>query len=546
LGHGNTSFLRQYDGKNSVRQVWGGSVSTTPSFEKRASNGVFSNGSPFGVRWCRLFAKRNAQTICYRFRLLYYLLPSEMFLPIIIIHCSHYSTVSSYNKIVSRIFDEKKTSTEPTPSFLTCCLFALVIPLSLVLLGTLFFYGFGGRLIDIYHTFEWNSHFGKTGEVLTVVIGILVLCGFWICSTLILAGVPVRYATYFILPVTLSFPIAFILTPLGHQSFWVSSIVFSAWCLCIFMLAFSLIISLKKTRAYVTRRPRKSLDSLPRAESVSRKDLQTAKKYRSGLEKFLKQCAKYGSLATFQESGEYHHKYDIYIDDYHVKDTDMMVEVDVDIAIAEYCLMKNVSKFRHNLAMTYRAQWETQNHKISPVSSEHFPKIANGIFHSLAALDIKQIAIQSEYLSTGIRNLRIPLHYYNEVVYFAIIAAVQGDMVILQRAVERLRKGQTLFYRLFDEHPGYWLHYLTGLAEKDVVLCNEGIRIYAEEHYYRVSQDVDSQYYMNIQAIGMANLCRIHGLDVAAIPPIVPEELLLKIGEEVGEQSMDIFERIFE
>ena len=106
------------------------------------------------------------------------------------------------------------------------------------------------------------------------------------------------------------------------------------------------------------------------------------------------------------------------------------------------------------------------------------------------------------------------------------------NTVALQRASERLQNGQKLFYRLFDNDPGYWLPYLRGLAEKDVLLCNEGIRRYAEEHYHRVTQDADSPYYMNIQAIGMANLCRIHGIDVAAIPPIVPEGVLLNHNEK--------------
>ena len=450
-----------------------------------------------------------------------------------------------------QVSGNEKKSTEPTLPPLTCCLFAFVIPLSLVLLATFLFYGFGHRIVDIYHVFEWNARFGRIGEVLAVVIGVLVLFVFWIFASITLGGAPVRYTTYFILPVDLSFPIAFALTPFGRQPFWVSLIVFPAWCLCIFMLVLSLVVSLKKIRISRARPLRKPLDSMPQTENVSRKDLQNTKKHRVGLEKFLEKCKTYGSLEIFKKSGEYHPKYDVYIDDYNTMDTDMMVRVDVDIAIAEYCLTKNVSKFRHDLAMTYRAQWETQNHEMSPVSSEHYPRIANGVFHSLAVLDIGQALIQSEFLSTAIQNLHIPLHYNNEAVYFAVIAAVQRNTDVLQKASERLRKGQAFFYRLFDSDPGYWLQYLTGLAENDVSLCNEGIRIYAEEHYYRVSQDADSQYYMNVQAIGMANLCRIYGMDVAAIPPIIPEDLLLKIDEKIGDEKvgnrmMNVFERALE
>jgi len=403
------------------------------------------------------------------------------------------------------------------------------------------FYGFGYRIVDIYHVFEWNARFGKTGEVLVVVSGILGLFVFWALVTFILVKLPLRYAVYYIFPVTISFPVAFALTPFGHLSLLMSLFTFSSWGMGVFVLVSSVVIGVNKMQSLSSKGIRKPLDSLPVAERVTQKDLQNSKKYRYGLQKFLKKLKKYGSLDTLRRSIEYDPKFDIYIADYRKMNTEMMVKVDVDIAIAEYSLTKDVAKFRRELSAAYRALWETRGQTTSPVSSENFPRIANDIFHSLAALDAKQAEIQAVFLLTAIRNLRIRLHYVDEAVYIAIIAAVRCDSEMLQNAAERLRKGLSFYARLFENYPGYWLPYLTGLADKDVSLCNEGIRIYAEEHYHRVSQDPDSQYFMNIQALGMANLCRIHGIDVAAIPPIIPEDLIFKSDNS----NRDIFDLCF-
>ena len=133
----------------------------------------------------------------------------------------------------------------------------------------------------------------------------------------------------------------------------------------------------------------------------------------------------------------------------------------------------------------------------------------------------------------------MPLHFTDEAVYMAIIGAVQVKTKLLHQANKRLHESRPFLCRLFDLDPGYWLPYIAGLATKDVALCNEGIRIYAEEHHYRVSHDPDSQYFMNIQALGMANLCRIYGINVSAIPPIIPDGLLYKPGDETDDSMID-------
>ena len=194
------------------------------------------------------------------------------------------------------------------------CLAIIFSLLALILLCTLFFYGFGYRIVDAYHVFGWNARFGKIGEILAVVFGILSLFCFWIVTGTIMAGTPVRYVTYYILPVTLSFPVAFTLTPIGHQPLFVSVAVFAMWCLCFFVLIFFLVISWKNVRDYRKKSLRKPLDSLPQTENVSRKDLQNSKKYRAGMEKFIEKCKTYGSVETFQKSKEYHHKYDIFVE----------------------------------------------------------------------------------------------------------------------------------------------------------------------------------------------------------------------------------------
>ena len=95
-----------------------------------------------------------------------------------------------------------------------------------------------------------------------------------------------------------------------------------------------------------------------------------------------------------------------------------------------------------------------------------------------------------------------------------------------------LLKARKFPSRLFEDDPDYWLPYINGWATKSVALCNEAIRIYAEQHHYRCTKDKEnsSYFHLNIQAVGMANLCRIHGTKVEAIPLIVTENLLVKCG----------------
>ena len=421
----------------------------------------------------------------------------------------------------------------------SCCLLGIIVPLIVVLWATFLFYGFGCRIVDIYHVFEWNDRLGKTGEVLAVVMGIMAMSVFWILASFTLAGLPVRYATYFILPVIVSLPVAFALTPLGRQSIFASFVVFFLWWFVAFLLTFFMVIACNKLRGCKAKQPRKPLDSLPASENVSRRDLQGAKKYRDDFKKFLEKNKKYGSLEVFKNSREYHLKYRVFEEACKASDADVMLGADIDIAIAEYSLTKNVSKFRREISAAYRASWETQDHTISKYPMETFPKVANEIFHSLASLDTQQADIQAAFLLEAIRQLRMPLHYTDEAVYMAIIGAIQVKTKLLQQANERLHLSRKFWFRLFDQNPGYWLPYIAGLATTDVALCNEGIRIYAEEHHDRVSQDPDSQYYMNIQAIGMANLCRIYGINVSAIPPIIPDELLFKLGEETTDSMID-------
>ncbi|MCL2623032.1 MAG: hypothetical protein FWD31_05125 [Planctomycetaceae bacterium] len=421
----------------------------------------------------------------------------------------------------------------------TCCLLGIVVPLIVVLSATLLFYGFGSRIVDIYHVFEWNDRFGKTGEVLTVVMGITAMSVFWILAATILAGIPVRYATFFILPVMVSFPVAFALTPLGRQSIFSSFVVFSLWWLVAFLLTFFAVIACNKFRHRKAKQPRKSLDSLPASENVTRSYLREAKKRRATFEKFLEKCNKYGSWEVFKNSGEYHSKYEVFEETYMTSGMEAMIGSDINIAVAEYSLTKNVSKFRREVSASYRASWETQDHAISTFPTETIPNVAKEIFHSLASLDTQQADIQAAFLWEAIRRLRMPLHYTDEALYMAIIGAVQARKELLHQASERLRLSRTSWCRLFDQNPGCWLPYITGLATADVTLCNEGIRIYAEEHYDRISQDPNSPPYMSIQAVGMANLCRIYGINVSAIPPILPDELLFKPGDGPVDSMID-------
>lgn len=419
----------------------------------------------------------------------------------------------------------------------SCCSSLVIIPLAIILLLTLLFYGFGYRLVDAYHVFGWNDRLGKTGEILAVVMGVFGLLVFWLVASTVLAGIPLRYACYFILPVIVSFPVAFAWTPFGHQSFFASVATFLMRGFVVFLLTFFLVLASNKIRALSLKKSRKPLDSLPQKENVTRRDLNAAKKRRAELETFLEKCHQYGSLENFQNTNEYLSKYEKFEEEYETASLDMMVRTDVGIAITEYSLTNDVDQFRQRLSASYRASWEEQDHTVDIFMKRKLRGIVSAIFDSLAVLDTGQAVAQAVFLRKAIRQLRTPLHLTEEAVYIAIVAAVQADMKLLTQATEKLHQARSFVYRLFDDDPGYWMPYITGLATKDVTLCNEGIRIHVEEHVYRISQELDLWYYMDTQALGMANLCRIHGIAVSAIPPVIPEGLLFKPGEP-GDGSM--------
>lgn len=134
----------------------------------------------------------------------------------------------------------------------------------------------------------------------------------------------------------------------------------------------------------------------------------------------------------------------------------------------------------------------------------------------------------------------LPEHLYQtsrreEQVIRGLCAAILRDEKELEKIAQKLKKSTGFLDYLMTVQSGmpkFWISFLEGLAEHNVDLCTEAIRIQSEQWYSPeyATDSVISR--LNVIGVAMSNLCRWRGVNVPALEPVVPEELLLPIPEK--------------
>jgi len=411
-----------------------------------------------------------------------------------------------------------------------CCLTLLIFGLIFVVVTTLLFGGFGARVADIYHLVGLEKHFGLIGKIVVISVAIILLFAAWFVLSAFLSRFS-RYGVYFFLPIAIAFPSAFALTPFGHQSVFLSLVIALTWSSIIFAVLFLL----QTTRIHYRRRrrtePRKPLTDLPLREEVAPQTLKYLRSERSKMEILVEKKQKFGSENIYRQSKGFDPDLQPQYVTFDDLDTNAMVQIDTEIAIYEYLTDGNVARFRREMASTFAAQWKSTSKEPDISFSLLGPILTRDILKNLG-VDFRSLAvIQARFLREAAEKHPDTLSYQKDAIYHSLAAATLENKSGLSHWNAELLKARKFPNRLFEDDPDYWLPYINGLATKSTSLCNEAIRIYAEQHYYRCTNNEDNAYFhLNIQAVGMANLCRIHGIKVEAIPLIVPESLLVKCG----------------
>jgi hypothetical protein len=366
--------------------------------------------------------------------------------------------------------------------------------------------------------------------MIVISVSILLLFASWYVLSALLSGFS-RYGIYFFLPIAIAFPSALALTPFGYQPIFLLLVIAFVW----FILIFTMVFLLQTGRIHSRRRrrrriePRKPLTDLPLREEVAPQTLKYLRSERSKMEILAEKKRKYGSEEIYRQSQGFDPDQQPQYVSFDELDMNALVQIDTEIATYEYLTNGNVARFRREMASTFAAKWESTSKESDVSFSLLGPIITCDILKNLG-IDFRSLAvIQARFLMEAVQMHPDVLSYQKDAIYQSLATATLKDKSGLSYWSGELLKARKFPRRLFEDDPGYWLPYINGLATKSASLCNEAIRIYAEQHHYRCTKDKENSYFhLNLQAVGMANLCRVHGINVEAIPLIVPENLLVK------------------
>jgi len=113
----------------------------------------------------------------------------------------------------------------------------------------------------------------------------------------------------------------------------------------------------------------------------------------------------------------------------------------------------------------------------------------------------------------------------------AICELILKDTERFECFSQQLTHPVDFFSRITSREPKYQEILVLGLAQNDLELCRQAIRLQSET-WYRPTLFGVMTWHINLEGVAMTNLCRWHGIAIPPIEPIIPEELIYSMTSE--------------
>ncbi len=194
-------------------------------------------------------------------------------------------------------------------------------------------------------------------------------------------------------------------------------------------------------------------------------------------------------------------------------------------ALDAYFLDADVKEFRNQYSIYCRKLLAHYKQPSGYVRFWNQTWYSEEIVIPLVALDLDSARDWAEYVRNTLPANAHLLSRRDERIISAICATIVNDEETLLLSHQKLKQPVGWLDGMATREPDYLVILIAGIAEQNNELCQEAIRIQAEEWYAPALSDY---YRLNVNGVAMTNLCRWRGIPIPPLEPVIPEILLLK------------------